>query len=298
LGALSRSTLCQAWTSPAGSGSVTPLFQWIDNTGHRLSNGTRLANGQSVDASIYLEGEYAFTDRLSISLGVPYVYSKFTSEDQPPPFLPFFPRDQCRCWHDALQDFGFAARYKAIGDQGGSFALTPSISVGVPSHAYEYRGEAVAGRRLRELRLALFAAQRLDFLSPRLAVEGRYTYAFVEKVLDIPNDRSNAELEVAYQVSRGFQSRVFVAEQWTHGGLRAGDFPPYPLFPPGEVNTPERVAEHDRLLKDQWVHVGVGVSYQFSRFDLFASYVEFVSGTDTHSGRSYTVGISYPFDLK
>ena len=61
----------QAWTPPRGDGSVTFSYQWIDNTGHRLTDGTYINGGRSVDTSLYVEGEYAFTSRLSITAGLP-----------------------------------------------------------------------------------------------------------------------------------------------------------------------------------------------------------------------------------
>jgi hypothetical protein len=85
--------------------------------------------------------------------------------------------------------------------------------------------------------------------------------------------------------------------QHTHGGLRLGA-PSLPeLPPPGDVNTPELLREHDRLLRDNNWRVGGAASYGFSRFDLFASYIAYVRGTDAHAGRAVTGGISWPFEL-
>lgn len=249
-------------------------------------------------AAIYLEAEYAVTDRLSLAAGLPYVFAKWTSKEPPPPFLPFLPRDQCHCWHSGWQDFGLTARYNVIGRSGSAFALTPSVSVGVPSHEYEYRGEAVIGRNLREVRIAVDGGQRLDAISPRLSLQGRYSYASVERVLDIRNDRSNFGIEVGYQPSRKLYARGFAAWQRTHGGLRIGSPPPSDLLPPGDVNTPERLEQHDRLLRDNYFHAGAGLTYQLPGVDLFASYVEYVRGTDTHSGRAFTVGVSWPFEVR
>ena len=38
--------------------------------------------------------------------------------------------------------------------------------------------------------------------------------------------------------------------------------------------------EHDRLLRDNNLRLGAGVAYSMPRADVFASYVEFVRGTD------------------
>src|SRR5262249_742279 len=189
------------------------------------------------------------------------------------------------------QDFGFTARYNLAN---GAFALTPSLSVGVPSRNYDFLGEAVVGRNLREVRIAVDAGQRLDAISSKLSVQGRYSYAFVERVIDIPNNRSNAALEGAFLLTRKLATRALVSWQHTHGGLRFGSPTSSTLPFPGEVNTPERLAQHDRLLRDNYWHVGAGVSYSFSRVDVFGSYVAFAGGTDTHAGNALTVGISWP----
>jgi hypothetical protein len=168
----------------------------------------------------------------------------------------------------------------------------------VPSHDYNFRGEAVVGRNLKELRIALDAGLRLDRISPKLSVQGRYSYTFVEQVLDIPNNRSNAALEGAFLITRKLSARGLVAWQHTHGGLRMGSIPPADLPVPGEVNTPERILQHDRLLRDNNWRLGAGASYSFSRLDVFASYLEFIAGTDSHAGRAVTAGVSWPFEVR
>ncbi len=172
-----------------------------------------------------------------------------------------------------------------------------SASFGVPSHGYEHVGEAVVGRGLRELRLAVDVGRRLDFLSPRLALEGRYSYAFVERVMDVSTNRSNASLEVAFQALDRLAVRAVVSRQVTHGGLQAGlGLPPQPDgYPWGEITTAELFREHDRLMRDDSWHAGVVLTYALARADVFASYVEFVSGRNTHAGRAFTVGVSVPF---
>jgi hypothetical protein len=85
--------------------------------------------------------------------------------------------------------------------------------------------------------------------------------------------------------------------QRTHGGLRVGSDPPSALGFAGEVNSSERRLEHDRLLRDNYWHLGTGVSYSLPRVDLFGSYIEYVKGTDSHAGRVFTVGASWPFEL-
>ena len=142
------------------------------------------------------------------------------------------------------------------------------------------------------------AGKRLDAISPNLSVLGRYSYAFVERVLNVPNNRSNASVEGRYMLLRGkLVARAFALWQRTHGGLRFGSLPPASLVIPGEVNTPELLFQHDRLLRDNNFRAGGGFSYSFPRIDVFATYIDYVSGTDTHAGGALTLGVSWPFEI-
>lgn len=281
----------QAWPAPAGAGSITLSTQVIDNTGHRLSDGSLLSDGKSRSASAGLDVDFAVTDRLAVSVGLPYVAAKFIGPN-PPPFV-FRPVDQCRCWNSDWQNASATVRYTLLS---GVVAITPSLTVVVPSHDYEWLGEAVVGFGLRELRLAVDAGVRLEQVSPRLAVSTRYQYAAVEDVLDVPNNRSNASLAVSYLLSERLSVRSGASWQRTHGGLRFGSVAEAAsLLVPGEANTPERFFQHDRLLRDNHWHVGGDVTYSLPRVDVFASYLQFVAGTDTHAGKALTLGVSVPF---
>ena len=276
------SARAQAWVPPAGAGSMSFVVQAIDNTGHRLDDGSLLPDGKSTNVGLYVEGDYAVTDRISLAVGIPYVFARYRGPGPSPANLPV---DSCRCWQSGWQDFGFTARVNLVN---GAFALTPSVSYGVPSHAYNYEGEAVVGRRLQEVRVALDAGRRLDAISPKLSVQGRYSFAFVEEVLDVPNDCSNAAVVGAYQFTRRFSIRVMALWQHTHGGLRF----------PADATTPELFRQHDRLLRDNNWRLGAGMSYSWSRLDAFALYIEYMGGTNTHAGRVFTAGVSWPFGLR
>jgi hypothetical protein len=273
------------------------MFQRIDHTGHRLSDGAYVDNGRSLTGAMFLSADYGLTRRWSVTAGLPLVFAKYTDAAPPPPFIPFLPVDECRCWHQGWQDVLLTTRVTVVDTFDHVLAVTPSLSVSLPSHAYPYRGEAVIGRRLREMRLAVDAGRRLDEITRRLIVSGRYTYAVVQRVLALPNNRSNAELALQAHLSSPVTVRAALNWQRTHGGLRAGPVPGIDA-PFGEVNTPERVLEHDRLLRDNRMHVGMGVAYHAARGTLFAEYTHFAAGSDTHAGRTLTGGVSVPFRLR
>ncbi len=270
----------QAFTPPRGVLSLTLVLQWVENTGHRLDDGTLLRVGQSADASLLLEGTYAATDRLAITLGLPYVFARYTSDGPSPADLPV---DTCRCWHSSFQDVSLLARYRLGGR---ALAMTPTLGFVVPSHAYAYEGEAVVGRRLREVQLGVSAG----WAPPRGALAGfdlqaSYAYAFVERPIDVPVDRSFGAFSLGWSPAPSLHVGATASWQVTHGGLRV----------PADLDTPEHFAQHDRILRDDFRRVGGDVTWSVGRFDLFASYTAYVAGRNTHDGHAITVGASAYF---
>jgi Outer membrane protein beta-barrel domain len=276
---LASPALAQAWVPPAGIGVVSVVYQTINNTNHRLTDGSLFDGYDSLSRGVLFNLDYAVTDRFSFSIGVPYLGSKYTG---PEPSFFGLAVDDCFCWNHGWQDFGATVRYNVVN---GGFAFTPSISFGFPTHNYDYFGEAVLGRNLNEVRLAVDVGQRLDRISDRLSVSARYSYAIVEKVLDLPNNRSNTALEAGILVTRKLATRVAFTWQHSHGGLRSD-----------EIVTDEQLAQYDRLIKDNNFHITGGLSYSLPKVDLFASYVHYAAGTDTHVGHAITAGLSWPFE--
>lgn len=282
--------LAQPFTPPAQVGSVTIVWQWVDNTGHFLGDGFLLERGPSVTTSALVEVEYGVTDRFAASVGVPYVFARYTG-DLPP--LSQLPRDSCRCWNSSFQDFSFGARYR-FGDQ--FLALTPQIKYGAPTHAYPYEGEAVVGSNLRQLLLGLHGGARLTSVLPRAAVQVGYSYSIVEQPLDdVSMNRSNGYFDLGYPLTRQIFVRGGATWQYTHGGLTAGGPTTIPF--PGELNTPERYAQRDRVLSTKYWHVSGGMAYSFGTVDVFGSIEKYVWGRDTHNGIAYSLGASWYFDL-
>src|SRR5262245_21387216 len=63
---LTANAAAQAWTPPAGVGSITVGYQRISNTGHRLDDGSFKNNGFSTNMGASVEAEYAITDRFAV----------------------------------------------------------------------------------------------------------------------------------------------------------------------------------------------------------------------------------------
>jgi hypothetical protein len=283
----------QAFTVPRHVGAVTLAWQYIDNTGHRLTDGYYRPRGESVSTSALAEFEYGLTERLSASVGIPYVWAKYTGGQPAPSLLPV---DMCGCWHSSFADFGFAARYRFGGN---TWAVTPLVRYGLPSHDYAYRGEAVVGRNLNELQVGLAAGLRLGGSLSRATVQATYGYSFVETPLDdISIDKSTLVLDLGYALTSRLYVRAFGTGVYTHGGLRTGSVTGNPFPLPGEFAPigSDRWQQRDRLVATKHWQVGAGLSYSLGPLDLFASYAKYVWGRDAHNGQSVNLGTTWYFE--
>ena len=279
-----RSAAAQAFTPPPRVGSVTVAWQWIDNTGHILTDGTFFPRGQSVTSSVLAELDYGITERLAATVAVPFVFAKYTG--QLPPFSGL-ERDACRCWHQSFQDFSIAGRYR-LGDD--FWALTPHVRVVIPSHDYPYRGEAVVGPNVNQVLFGISGAWRLAPALPKASVQAGYTFALVEKAVeDLRANRSNVSTSFGYTLTRSLYIHAGALFQKTHGGLTA--------FELMGVAPPDQRAQGDRLLKMRYWHLTGGLSYSAGFADLFFSVEPYVWGRDTHDVIAYTVGSTWYFDF-
>jgi hypothetical protein len=276
----------QAWAPRERQGGVTFVTQVIDHVG-RVFGDVRVDCCGTTNVAIVVDADYGLTDRWSVSASLPYVFAKYRGgpPDGPAAFLPYPAVDACHCVHSAFQDIELGAHYNPVKVRR-SFSLMTSMSVGIPTHNYEYVGEAVVGFGLKEMGLAADIGQRLDVIAPGLSVDGHYEYTIVERVLGINHNRSNARFEASYALPDRLAGHLILSGQRTHGGLR---------FPTDVEPFAERYTEFHRLLRDNYFQAGAGVSYPWRDWDLSLSFVRTVSGTNTHAVRVYTVTAGRPF---
>jgi hypothetical protein len=273
----------QAFTPPPRVGSVTVAWQWIDNTGHILTDGTLRRRGQSVTSSVLAEVDYGITARLAVTAAAPFIFAKYTGQNEP---FSGLERDACRCWHQSFQDFSLAGRYR-LGDD--FWALTPQVRVVIPTHDYPYRGEAVVGPNLNQVVLGINGAWRLAPALPKASIQAGYTFALVEKAVeDLRANRSNVSTSFGYAPTRSLYVHGGALFQKTHGGRTVSDL---------EVAPSDQRAQADRLLKMRYWHLTGGLSYSIGFADLFFAVEPYVWGRDTHDGVAYTIGSTWYFDF-
>ena len=93
-------------------GAVNIFFQNVDHTDHLLTDGSNSPGFDSQSRGLLIEFDYALTDQLSITAGIPYVGAKYIG---PEPGFFGVEIDDCFCWNHSFQDLGLTARYNLFG---------------------------------------------------------------------------------------------------------------------------------------------------------------------------------------
>ncbi len=278
----------QAWAPRQRQGEVTIVAQTIDHVG-RLFPDVRIECCGTTNVALAVDAEYGMSDRWSISASLPYVFAKYRGgrPEGPAAFLPYEAVDSCHCLHGAVQDFEFGSHYNLLKVRR-VFSLMTSMAAGIPSHKYDYAGEAVVGFGLKQLELSADAGARLDSIVPGLSVDGHYGYMIVERALGISHNRSNARFDAGYTFPNRLGGHVILSGQDTHGGLR---------FPVDIEDFPERYKDFHRLLRDNYFQAGAGVSYTWRVWDVSLSFLRTMSGDNTHDVHVYTATAGRSFRL-
>jgi hypothetical protein len=273
----------QAWLPPKGGGAVSMTLGHYSFDGHFDGDGNREPFGGTRAESIWVEGTYSLTDELAISVGLPFIATKLTGSF--PEGVPLGPLDKDRKYHGDFQDFRFELGFGLVQ---GDFGVTPFVALGIPSHEYEYVGEAVPGKGLREVLVGLAAGRTLSPLLPQAYLHARYSYAFVETVDPEVDtlDRSNLDAELGYEPVSRLLLRVLARWQVTHGGLDLADMRSHPDF----------FRTHDRAARTNYFNLGLGASFALTpSWDAYAIYIKTLSGENAHQSQSFSFGATFYF---
>jgi hypothetical protein len=275
--------LAQTWLAPKGEGSFAFGYAniWIHD--HYFNDGVPTARGSIYSHSVASNLGYAVTDRFTLSVGIPFVASKYEGG------LPHVPVGRppldTGSYHSTFQDFRFEARFMATT---GSFVATPFLAVTLPSHGYESWAHSAVGKDLKEIQAGASFGRRLDPLLPNAYFQARYGFAVPERPLGVWHNRSNLDFDVGYFVTPALTLRTLGFWQITHGGFRE------------QIDsraTPLNYAHHDQLDRSIFFDLGFGASYALTRsLDGFASWYKTLSGRNGHKiAGAVTVGVSVNF---
>ena len=291
--ALSPAAQSQAWTPPRGDGAVSLMLQDQYYKYHMLPT-ERVDLGPIRARSVMINASYGLTDKIAVSVGLPWIATKYNGSS-PHPLANFSgpnPVDNGE-WHAAAQDFRFDIRYNLTRNLlGQNIVVTPYVSTTVPSHDYVYFAHAGYGRQIKEVQTGVSAAKLFNERG-NLLIQGRYGYGVAEEVVGIRPNRSVGSLEVGYFVTPRVRLMALSAGQRTHSGID--------LTRTARATLPtEQFLHHDQISRENSVSLGGGVSYSLTQtVDVYGSWMKTVTQRNGHLlDRGLTVGVSWSYSTR
>jgi hypothetical protein len=283
--------IAQAWLSPKGEAWLTLGYGNTSASRHYFGtpdpDGTNsIDRGHMRSQSVGLQVGYGITDRLTASVGIPFVNSKYygafphTRDGVP------VPQDDGN-YHGFLQDYSIHVGYQLSTEP---IAVAPFATAVIPSHSYPTLTHAAPGKGLNEYWVGTSAGSRLDRILPGSYVEMTYAYVFVDKVegLDINLDRSQLSMELGYFLTPSLSARFLANGHYTHGGV---------VFRTPSNLPPDLYAHHDQIGKTSAVNLGGGLSYTLTgSTEVYASYIRTVTGRGGHKiDHAFSLGVGWSF---
>jgi len=276
----------QAWLPARGEGSVSLSYLGLFTSDHLLSSGETQNRGP-VRQSIVTAGLlYGINDRLAISAQVPYYASKFTLAAGTVPNAHDMEStvDDGR-YHSTFQDFRAEVKYNAVRRP---LMFTPFFELVIPTHRYVTFGHSAPGKYLREYHLGANVGRLLNPILPRVYLDLRYSYSFVQKLAGMNLDRNNVDLEVGYFIKPSIAVRGIGAVQKTLGGVESPVPPDSQFFP-----------IHDRLERGHYSRVGGGFTFSLRRnLDMYVLLISTLSGKNIQAFIAPGIGISWNFQTR
>ena len=190
---VSSGVLAQAWLAPEGEASFAVGYQNTYTHDHIFSEGEERDRGRIRMSLLVFGLTYSFTDRLAAGASVPYVSARY--EGNLPNIAPGLEWVDDGSYHGTVTDLRLDLRYNLLDEPA---KVTPFLSVVIPTRDYASFGQAAPASGLEQYLAGVSVGRRLDpFLEAGYA-QLRYTYTFVEEVIGVSHDRSNADLEIGY----------------------------------------------------------------------------------------------------
>ena len=272
------SLLAQAWLSPQGDGTVSTLYQYQADRLHSFSDGRTKDRGHVYIQAVLLNTDYSITDRLAVSVGLPYIAGKYVGSS-PHLLVRGDPSTAVAVdngdYHSGFQDIRLNVRY-ALTQR--ALKITPLFQAIVPSHDYPSFGHASIGFNETEYRVGVNVGRRLDPILPKAYVQGQYAFGMSPVVAaNIAPKRSYAEVQLGYLLNRHISFQGATAYTYSHNGINLD----YNLYP--NNLTEEQYLNHDRIARVSLLDTNFTAAYQVNRStNFFVSAGHSFYGTNGH----------------
>ena len=272
----------------AGKGSVSIAYQNISV--NKFNTGVRDVDiGEVLTHSLYVEINYALTDRWQITAGLPFIKKRYVGPgqhdpltlDPPRPYVPFLDDGS---YHSDFQDFFVGINYLWRTDP---VIVEPFVNLYIPSNNYPHFAQAAVGQNLFKLEVGVDLTKYMPFSYWYYRVGTSYTFA--EKTLGVSVNHFRLDGEMGYFFTQSFSANLFVQSKFGEGD-------PAGIFPPS-MRTDERWYQHDRTTKHNFANVGIGADWFFAdKYQLYGSAFTTVWGDAVHLvDLAWSIGMSRYF---
>lgn len=272
----------------AGHGYISLSYQYISVDGFEASTGT-IPIGTVDTHTLYFDIDYHLTDRWTINFGIPYVRKRYQGSFPHDPLTldpprPWVENVDLGDWNTDFQDIHLGVKYLA---KDGPLVIEPFASYGVPSNDYPFFGHAAVGQNLWKFdvgtRFTYYPGLSNAYFRADIA------YVFVEETLGTSINHWKLFGAAGYQFGPRLTGRVFFL-------LKDGDGLDFPDdFPP--PRTTEMWYQHDRLVKHNYLNVGVGIDWNInSTYQISGNFMVQPWQEQVHKMEyAFTFGISRSF---
>jgi hypothetical protein len=211
--------------------------------------------------------EYVPLEKLAVEAHLPLALVKYTGtipHSPPGAWDGCEPGQPCKgSTHTTLTDLRIGARYQVLDEP--YVAISPHLAVSIPLMNYEVNGFATGGRHLKQLHVGASFGRSLAPYLPSLVLSASYELSIGEKydrtpeTAKIGQTHSDVDAQIAYFLLDG-KLGLSVGANWRipHSGIAFDDFVEL------GAKSPDLVNFHDPLLREGFLFLGGGVSYEIN----------------------------------
>lgn len=272
----------------AGTGSIALSYQSIEVNEFDTSV-SEVDIGEVLTHALYLEVNYAVTDRWILTAGIPYIKKKYNGPARHDPLTLVPPRPEVPfvddgSYHSEWQDFVFGATYLWIDDP---FIVEPFANLIIPSHDYPHFAQAAVGQNRWKAEFGIDFTKYMLFSD--WYYRGGISYTFVEETLDVNVNHFRVKGEAGYFFTPEVSASLFFLGKFGKG-QDATEFPP-------TARTDEAWYQHDRTTRHSYVNVGANTEWYISdSYMLNLSALTTVWGKSVHMVNiAWLVGLTHYF---
>lgn len=257
-----------------GSGSVSLSYQNINV--NKFHQGVKKVDiGEVQTHSLYLEAQYAVSERWRLEVGIPYVKKRYIGPGVHDPLLLDPPRPEVpliddATYHSKLQDFMFGVHYLWLDNP---VQVEPFVRAYIPSNDYPFFGNAAVGQNLWKVEAGVEFSQSMPFSDWYYQTSSSYTV--VEKTLGVSVNHLRLNGELGYFLSPNLALNAFFIGHRGKGNSAQ-------LFPP-PTRTTEAWYQHDRTTRHNSLNAGIGTDwFLLENYQLSAHLFTTVWGDSVH----------------